>query len=593
MSTLDGLTSSPQNKSANITKSPTPLCIVGSQKVNSNVSAPLKKENDCTPKTQSANNSVSNIVTLKRKRLKEDIPFATLAFHPPTKKKISSVSAPDCLSSIQIPKSSKMSQVDSIGNAKVFSNFWTKSTRTLSTKSWLPTKIDLVDTELTSWNGYSANTMSNSWFSAQIQQKQDMMKMNSRMMSCQSSPISWQRTMDNDLGSPDEIISKSAIPKKSYITKKIRIFPNPKQKQVLNEWFGAARWTYNRCVEEYRKTKKKISRKDYRDKFINKGNPPEFLLQTPFEIRDHTLLELESAIQGNVTNKKNGNIEKYEMKFRSRKWSRQESIYIRSRSYKNGAFYVRFFGKEPVKSSEPLPETLYADSNLIRTELGEYYMCVVEPTKEMVFLDESQVPKNKIASLDPGVRTFQTIYDPDGQVLHAGKNDIARIYRLCKTHDEKQSQLSSKELRKKGRYKLKRSMKKLRKKLRDLVKDMHCKLTKFLVVNYNEILLPSFETSQMLTKKSGKRKINSKTARNMACWSHYKFKQRLQFKASQTSWCKVRIVDESYTSKTCGNCGVLKHNLGGAKLFKCNHCGVRIDRDVNGARNIYLKNKSL
>lgn len=133
-------------------------------------------------------------------------------------------------------------------------------------------------------------------------------------------------------------------------------------------------------------------------------------------------------------------------------------------------------------------------------------------------------------------------------------------------------------------------MKKLRQKIKDLAKDLHYKVAKFLVMNYNEIMLPKFETSKMMTKKGGRRKINNKAARSMACWSHYKFRQRLLMKAEQTTWCKVRIVDEAYTSKTCGHCGNLKMNLGRAKVFRCEECKVVMDRDVNGARNIYLRN---
>ncbi|RHZ62220.1 hypothetical protein Glove_341g17 [Diversispora epigaea] len=44
-----------------------------------------------------------------------------------------------------------------------------------------------------------------------------------------------------------------------------------------------------------------------------------------------------------------------------------------------------------------------------------------------------------------------------------------------------------------------------------------------------------------------------------------------------------------YTSKTCGNCGFIKKNLGESKTFRCDSCDLVIDRDVNGARNILLK----
>ncbi|CAG8833314.1 26403_t:CDS:1, partial [Gigaspora margarita] len=52
---------------------------------------------------------------------------------------------------------------------------------------------------------------------------------------------------------------------------------------------------------------------------------------------------------------------------------------------------------------------------------------------------------------------------------------------------------------------------------------------------------------------------------------------------------RLIICTEEYTSKTCGHCEYIKNNLGGNKKFKCDECGLIIDRDVNGARNILLK----
>ena len=43
-------------------------------------------------------------------------------------------------------------------------------------------------------------------------------------------------------------------------------------------------------------------------------------------------------------------------------------------------------------------------------------------------------------------------------------------------------------------------------------------------------------------------------------------------------------------SKCCGNCGKLNHKLGASKIFKCPHCEWTLDRDMNGARNIMIKN---
>lgn len=78
----------------------------------------------------------------------------------------------------------------------------------------------------------------------------------------------------------------------------------------------------------------------------------------------------------------------------------------------------------------------------------------------------------------------------------------------------------------------------------------------------------------------------------MVTWSHFKFRQRLFQKAEETSHCIVHEVTEEDTSRTCGNpdCGRINYKLGGNKTFVCVYCNWTIDRDMNGARNILLKN---
>ena len=86
------------------------------------------------------------------------------------------------------------------------------------------------------------------------------------------------------------------------------------------------------------------------------------------------------------------------------------------------------------------------------------------------------------------------------------------------------------------------------------------------------------------------RVLTATNSRLMNTFAFYRFHQKLK------SMCGLRknklyIVDESYTSKTCGVCGTINNNLGGLKTFKCinNDCKIIIDRDYNGSRNILLK----
>ena len=90
---------------------------------------------------------------------------------------------------------------------------------------------------------------------------------------------------------------------------------------------------------------------------------------------------------------------------------------------------------------------------------------------------------------------------------------------------------------------------------------------------------------------SWRRTIGKNTTRRMLMWAHYKFKMRLMEKAKHHGKLVV-IVNEAYTSKTCTSCGSLNPKLGGSKTFRCVSaaCGAQLDRDANGARNIWLRN---
>jgi putative transposase len=85
-----------------------------------------------------------------------------------------------------------------------------------------------------------------------------------------------------------------------------------------------------------------------------------------------------------------------------------------------------------------------------------------------------------------------------------------------------------------------------------------------------------------MTKRLGK-----VTNFNLLNLQHYRFKERLRFKCVEYS---SKLVDctEEYTSKTCTRCGTL-NEVGSSEVYRCSKCNLTIDRDVNGARNIYLK----
>jgi putative transposase len=311
------------------------------------------------------------------------------------------------------------------------------------------------------------------------------------------------------------------------------------------------------------------------------------LKEVPFDIRDEAMCDLLKAFGSNFAKKKLDPKKTFTVRFKSRKAPTQ-SLVIHSKHWKDGRMYPKSFGAEPLRATEPIPASLGYDSRLIRTRLGEFYLCIPMPLQVR---RENQAPlwtgeEDGVVALDPGVRTFMTGYTSTGVGFEWGKADIGRIYRLCYAYDKLQGKVS-KETVKKKRYRMRRALMRIAKKTRDLVDDCHRKFAKWLCLRFRVVLLPEFETSRMVQRAQSK--IGSKTARAMLRWSHYRFRQRLLFKAQEYPWCTVDVVTEEFTSKTCGACGFLHQKLGSSKTFKCPSCGVEMDRDSNAARNILLK----
>jgi putative transposase len=377
-------------------------------------------------------------------------------------------------------------------------------------------------------------------------------------------------------------------------SRKIRVYPTSEQRKTFRKWFGSARWTYNECLKEIEESGVAKEKKALRAKCLNAecfqvGQPKAksaWVLETPFDLRDEAMADLLKAYKSSFA--KGGG---FKMRFRSKKQPRQTlAVLAKHWGHKRGE-YAQVFGANVLRAAEPLPETLAYDSRLQLTKLGEFYFCIPMP---LAVRHESQVPATSndnetagVISLDPGVRTFQTGYDPSGLVVECGKYDIGRIYRLCYVLDDLQSRWSQKEVKHHKRYRMRRAGRRIQAKIRNLVDDLHRKLTKWLVEHYRVVLIPVFETQRMIRR--GQRRLHSKTARAMCTWSHYRFRTRLQDKVREHPWCKVIPVTEEYTSKTCGRCGQVHAKLGGNKVFRCPNCRLVVDRDINGARNILLK----
>jgi putative transposase len=190
---------------------------------------------------------------------------------------------------------------------------------------------------------------------------------------------------------------------------------------------------------------------------------------------------------------------------------------------------------------------------------------------------------NKVVSVDLGIRSFMTCLS-ESEVIKIGNNSIdtikpylAKINKLNTSHKQKKKILSKRE---------KKIEKRCYRKIKNKVTDLHWKTINYLTSKYNVILIGDLSIKGVSKKDTS---VLGKMMKRIGYHlSFYKFRQRIEYK-SISRGNHLIIVNESYTSKTCSKCGYYNDTLGDKKIFECPECKIKMDRDVNGCRGIYMK----
>ena len=427
---------------------------------------------------------------------------------------------------------------------------------------------------------------------------------------------------------------------------KIFIYPNEEQINILNDWFKECIKVYNFCINKYNNNKKYFDKMDRSDKIkiFNDlyGNNNK---NTPYDILSDEVRIFFSNLKSSQTNLKNKNIKTFELK--SKDVSKSHSIFLPKTSIKNDGFYTRYLKNMKGMENNNINLSDIGDSRLIHDKVNNQYYLSIPYYKKITKLKN----RIRVVSIDPGEKIFMSFFS-EINYGHIGKNIRNKILPIEKKIRRYQSILSNKmnsnkkingkrliynkldkikeKYIKKGkkfniilsrsnsilknRKHLKIRIKKYYKKIKNIVKELHNKSALYLVKNYERILLPKFETQNMIINKKynkdyfnkiktekgkdesikeikevyKKRRLNGRVKFVLNNLSHYKFKLHLLNKCKEYG-SELIEVSEEYTSKTCTVCGIQSVKYSKERIKECK-CGYHIDRDINGARNILIKN---
>ena len=461
-----------------------------------------------------------------------------------------------CENDIHEPKSSKTSALDSTLRGKDCKPYWSDLCAQISSKLLLPVETGCVDSDLNYSSSWSNKTVEKSWFSQTlcIVQKPNLQ------------PIFLPSFTATVAGcTPGETTARKST--------KIRIFPNPEQKALLKRWFGVSRFVFNTTIKYLQEPGTKANWLAIKTGILN--SLPDWAASVPFQIKSIAIKDACQAVKkAKADFKKNGQV--HRCKFRSRKDTKQ-SVFVPKTAIKDCGIYHTILGQSKLK--EALPKA-FSDGRLTLA-YGEYYLIVSEEVQS-----RQTDNQGRVVALDPGVRTFMTFISEDSYG-YLGNNSNLQIQKLCFKLDKLISKMSKATRAQKRRFK--KAADRLKSRIQHKVKELHHKTAKFLVDNFDVILLPSFESSKMVSKS--RRKLRSKTVRQMLTLSHYQFKKHIEWKAWELGKVALTNINEAYTSKTVSWTGEVK-KIGGCRVIK-DRDGRCMNRDLNGARGIFTGEASV
>jgi transposase len=388
---------------------------------------------------------------------------------------------------------------------------------------------------------------------------------------------------------------------------KVRYYPTPKQTEKLNKYFGCCRKIYNLCVENKENSSNpnlkniglaKSSElssgnfKDLRDKYVTKlpkTDEYKYMKEVPKEIRTFAIKEYETGLETSnkryeylvqrqdylkqkYTDYRSKDISKPQVQFRKKNGDQSITVNKDAVKIEKGKLYIykKSFDDKPLefrknayrkdkKLKEVLKGPIYHDIKITKNRLNQYYVCFVVDVK----IKSTKLNENNVVACDPGGRTFMTTYN-ENKIMEIGKDISKDIYKMNEEID-------------KGKDK-----NKLYIKLRNRINDLHYKTIKKLI-EYDIIYIPKLNIKNIIEKDH----LQSKTKRELQTLSHNLFIQRLKNKG-ELGDKKIIICDERLTTKTCGKC-FKETDIGKSKEYECQKCGLKIDRDINAARNILIK----
>lgn len=374
---------------------------------------------------------------------------------------------------------------------------------------------------------------------------------------------------------------------------KIKLYPTKEQEKLMWQSVGVNRFAYNwglaRSESYYNEHKKSLSNNDLRKEFtkLRKTDEYPWLKDVSSEIPQQALKDLGDAYKKFF--KKQGGFPKFKKKGKC-----ENSFYHHNNKLKVNDDYVYLEKIGLVKMSDEgrLPKGNYKKDKIKVTNPrikhnGRYWVLTlgIEVKSEPVELT------NVSLGIDVGVKDLAVC--SNGQVFK-NINKSRTIKKLEKRLRRLQRQVSRKyEMNKqdnkfvktKNIIKLERQIKLIHLRLSNIRNNhLHQTTNKIVKTKPSRIVIEDLNVSGMMKNHHLSKAIQQQKL--------YEFRRQLEYKTKKYG-IELVLADRWYpSSKTCSSCGAIKSDLKlKDRVFKCDCCGLEIDRDLNASINLSRYNQ--
>ena len=353
---------------------------------------------------------------------------------------------------------------------------------------------------------------------------------------------------------------------------KLRLYPNTAQRQALAQWFGSARWVWNRGLEyrskAYRRRGESVSWVDFSRLLTRLKKTPSYdwLGSTPATVYVQKLRDQDRAFRNFFEGRA-----RYP-RFKKRTHAQSVRLQLDQRQgqrlgrWKQGEIVIPGLGAINYRGRHPhnAPKMV-----TIRQLACGHYVATFTVEAEIQPFPRS----GRVIGVDLGIKDLATL--SDGRKLDNPRHLQGQLRRLRRAQRSLQR-------RHKGsrRYHHKRqTVARLHQRVQDARRDALHKLTSMLIRENQVICIEDLHVKGMVRNRRLARAISDLGLGELA--------RQLEYKAHWRGRTVIRVDRYFPSSRQCSTCGHILDELDlSVRDWRCPKCHTRHDRDVNAAVNI-------